>query len=59
MRDVILMNISNYAKNLSESKIRDYIHWYPKSVKEIIKEIMWKSFSDKLCNLLIHLFIVV
>jgi len=36
----ILMNISNYAKNLSESKIRDYIHWYPKSVKEIIKEIM-------------------
>jgi len=36
----ILMNISGYAKNISESKIRDYIHWYPKSVKEIINEIM-------------------
>ena len=36
----ILMNISEYAKNLSASKIRDYIYWYPKSVKEIIKEIM-------------------
>ncbi|KPK32395.1 MAG: hypothetical protein AMS24_04325 [Chlamydiae bacterium SM23_39] len=36
----ILMNISDYAKNLSESKIRDYVHWYPKSVKEIVKEII-------------------
>ncbi len=36
----ILMNISDYTKNLSESKIKDYIHWYPKSVKEIINEIM-------------------
>lgn len=36
----ILMDISNYAKNLSENKIRDYIHWYPRSVKEIIKEII-------------------
>ena len=36
----ILMDISEYTKNLSESKIKDYIHWYPKSVKEIIKEIM-------------------
>ena len=36
----ILMDISGYAKNLSESKIKDYIHWYPKSVKGIIKEIM-------------------
>ncbi len=39
-RERILMDISGYAKNLSESKIRGYIHWYPKSVKEIIKEIM-------------------
>ena len=38
------MDISGYAKNLSERKIKDYIHWYPKSVKEIIKEIMWKPF---------------
>ncbi len=36
----ILMDISDYTKNLSESKIRDYIHWYPKSVKEIVKEII-------------------
>ncbi len=36
----ILIDISGYTKKLSESKIRDYIHWYPKSVKEIIKEIM-------------------
>ena len=36
----ILMSISGYAKKLSESKIQDYTHWYPKSVKEIIKEIM-------------------
>jgi len=36
----ILMDISGYAKNLSGSEIKDYIHWYPKSVKEIIKEIM-------------------
>ncbi len=36
----ILMNISNYVNNLSESKIKDYIQWYPKSVMEIIKEIM-------------------
>ena len=35
----ILMDISGYAKNLSGSKIKDYVHWYPKSVKEIIKEI--------------------
>jgi hypothetical protein len=36
----ILMDISGYTKNLSDRKIRDYLHWYPKSVKEIIKEIM-------------------
>ena len=35
----ILMNISDYAKNLSKSKIREYVRLYPKSVKEIIKEI--------------------
>lgn len=34
------MDISGYTKNLSESKIGDYVQWYPKSVKEIIKEIM-------------------
>ena len=38
-KNKILMNISDYTKNLSESKIRDYMQWYPKSVKEIIKEI--------------------
>ena len=36
----ILMDISDYTKNLSESKIKDYVRWYPKSVKEIIKEII-------------------
>ncbi len=36
----ILMNISDHTKNLSESKVREYILWYPKSVKEIIKEVM-------------------
>ena len=40
LKNRILMDISEYTKNLSESKIKDYIHWYPKSVKEIIKEIM-------------------
>ncbi len=39
-KNKILMNISDYAKNLSESKIKKYIHWYPKSVKEIVKEII-------------------
>ena len=43
-KNKILMNISNYANNLSESKIRDYVRCYPKSVKEIIKEITYKSF---------------
>ncbi len=37
----ILMNITNYANNLSESKIKDYMHWYPKSVREIVKEIIY------------------
>lgn len=36
----ILIDISDYIKNLSESKISDYIHRYPKSVKEIIREII-------------------
>ncbi len=39
-KDRILMDISSYTKNLSESKINDYVLWYPKSVKEIIKVIM-------------------
>ncbi len=43
-KNKILMNISDYAKTLSESKVRDYVRWYPKSVKGIIKEIMEKSF---------------
>ncbi|KKN52996.1 hypothetical protein LCGC14_0606850 [marine sediment metagenome] len=33
------MDLSDYTKNLSESKIRDYMQWYPKSVKDIINEI--------------------
>ena len=36
----ILMGIANYVKNLLEIKIKDYIHCNPKSVKEIIEEIM-------------------
>jgi len=36
----ILMDISDYVKNLPKSRIKDYIHRYPKSVKEIIKEII-------------------
>ena len=36
----ILMEISDYTQNLSESKIRKYIQNYPNSVKEIIGEII-------------------
>lgn len=34
----ILSNVSEYKNNLSEAKTRDYVKYYPNSVKEIIEE---------------------
>lgn len=39
-RSRILMDLSEYAKNLSNKKIRKYLPRYPKTVKDIIEELI-------------------
>ena len=39
-RERIIMDLSEYAKNLSNKKIRKYLHHYPKTVENIIEELI-------------------
>ena len=39
-REKIIMDISDYAENISTTRLRKYLSYYPKTVKEIVEEII-------------------